>query len=191
MRCRKNVKDLSLEEKKAFIRACEGLKAEPSTLNPGGQNRYDDYVQIHREAMAASDFPPDPGWAHFDSAFFPWHREFLYQFEEELRLIEPGVTIPYWDWTRGQDATSPAFPFTHDFIGVDGTDAQGDRVLKEPGAPSPYPYEFDPEAWDIVVIARDVCEALPCCKGLSDKTCTAFAKVLSDNSAGSPTMEEA
>ncbi|MEO6651785.1 MAG: tyrosinase family protein [Ilumatobacteraceae bacterium] len=151
MRCRKNVNDLSLDEKKRFIRACEVLKTKPSTLNPGAQHRYDDFVQVHREAMSASNFPPDPGWAHFDSAFFPWHREFLYRFEEELRLIDLGVTIPYWDWTRGQAASNPAFPFTHDFIGVDGTDAQADRVLKEPGAPSPYPYEFDPEAWDIVV----------------------------------------
>lgn len=151
MRCRKNVNDLSLDEKKAYIRACEVLKTRPSTLNPGSQSRYDDFVQVHREAMAASDFPPDPGWAHFDSAFFPWHREFLYRLEEELRLIEPGVTIPYWDWTRGQDPSSAAWPFTHEFLAVDGTDAQADRVLKEPGAPSPYPYEFDPEAWEIVV----------------------------------------
>ncbi|HSA54638.1 MAG TPA: tyrosinase family protein, partial [Gemmatimonadaceae bacterium] len=156
MRCRKNVKDLSQDEKDAFIQAIEGLKAQDSTLHPGFQSRYDDYVEIHRSAMdaaviAAGGTVTNPGWGHFDSAFFPWHRELLFRFEEELRAIKPGVTIPYWDWTRGQSALSTAWPFTHAFIGVDGTDANADRVMREPGAPSPYPHEFDPEAWTVVV----------------------------------------
>ena len=156
MRCRKNVKDLSQGERDAFIQAIEGLKGQNSVLHPGAQSRYDDFVEIHRSAMdaaviAAGGTVTNPGWGHFDSAFFPWHRELLYRFEEELRAIRPGVTIPYWDWTRGQSAASAAWPFFHEFIGVDGTDANADRVMREPGAPSPYPYEFDPETWTVVV----------------------------------------
>ena len=156
MRCRKNVKDLSQDERDAFIQAIEGLKAQDSVLHPGTQSRYDDYVEIHRSAMdaaviSAGGTVTNPGWGHFDSAFFPWHRELLYRFEEELRAIKPGVTIPYWDWTRGQSAANPAWPFTHPFIGVDGSDANADRVMRESGAPSPYPYEFDPETWTVVV----------------------------------------
>lgn len=146
MRCRKNVKDLTPDEKKAFVQAIKGLKAQDSVLHPGTQSRYDDYVEIHRSAM---DAPIN--WGHGDSAFLPWHREYLYRFEEDLRTIRPGVTIPYWDWTRGQSALSAAWPFTHEFIGVDGTDANQDRVEREAGAPSPYPHEFDPQTWTVVV----------------------------------------
>ncbi len=146
MKCRKNVKNLSTAEKNAFVQAINLLKNEPSVLNPGGQNRYDDFVKVHFDTMnAASD------WTHGDSAFFPWHRELLYQFELELDRVVPGVTIPYWDWTRHQESTDDGFPFVHNFIGVDGDDAASDQVEREPGAGSPYPYEFDPEDWDIVV----------------------------------------
>jgi hypothetical protein len=39
--------------------------------------------------------------------FFPWHRWFLYQFEELLRSLGPRyrcVSIPYWDWSRSGTA---------------------------------------------------------------------------------------
>ena len=146
MRCRKNVKSMISQEKADFARAIVLLKAEPSVLHFGTQNRYDDYVEIHREALGAADIDfqlgivNDPGWAHFDSAFFPWHRELLYQFEEELRLLVPGVTVPYWDWTRDQQPGDAGWPFTHDFIGVEGTqsvnfqDGPNNQVLREPAA---------------------------------------------------------
>lgn len=146
MKCRKNVKNLDSTEKRNFVRAINLLKAEPSLLNPGGQSRYDDFVKVHLDTMVAA-----ADWTHGDSAFFPWHREMLYQFELELDRMVPGVTIPYWDWTRHQASGDAGFPFTHDFIGVDGDDASGDQVEREAGAPLPYPYEFDPENWNIVV----------------------------------------
>lgn len=146
MKCRKNVRNLSDTEKRDFVRACNMLKAEPSILNPGNQSRYDDFARVHLDAMSAVG-----DWTHGDSAFFPWHREMIYQFELELDRMVPGVTIPYWDWTRHHETSDDGFPFTYDFIGVDGDDSSGDQVEREPGAPSPYPHEFDPEDWDIVV----------------------------------------
>jgi tyrosinase len=35
------------------------------------------------------------GWERF----LPWHRAYLYEFEQNLQDFEPGVTLPYWDWT--------------------------------------------------------------------------------------------
>ena len=33
------------------------------------------------------------------SQFFPWHRYFLLEYEDLLRLVNSSITIPYWDWT--------------------------------------------------------------------------------------------
>ena len=150
MKCRKNVKNLSPAERENFARAVNLLKNEPSVVNPGGQNRYDDFAKAHLDTMTAG-----ADWTHGDSAFFPWHRELIYHFELELDRMVPGVTIPFWDWTREQSAIDTGFPFRHDFIGVDGDDGQNDEVQREVGAASPYPYEFDPEDWDIVVKDND------------------------------------
>lgn len=149
MKCRKNVKSLTADEKRRFVNAFRELMAQDSVLHPGAQSRYEDFVETHLLAMhdMDTDSMRPESWGHSGSVFLPWHRELLYQFEKLLQTIDPTVTIPYWDWTRAKSAGDAGYPFTHDFLGVDGTDANNDRVLREPGAPSPYPYAFDPEAW--------------------------------------------
>lgn len=127
MRIRKNVAHLSASEKAAFVKAVVGLKGRPSVLHPGepGFSRFDDYPEIHMNAMMAN-----PGWAHRGPGFFPWHRELLLQFENELVSVDSSVTIPYWDWT---DPNS--FPFTTDFLGTNGSGANG-KVTDGPFASS-------------------------------------------------------
>jgi tyrosinase len=113
MRIRKNVERLKPAEKTAFFNAVLALKQRPSVLHPDdpGLSRYDDYPEIHMNAMMAN-----PGWAHGGPAFCPWHRVMLLQFENYLITIDPSVTIPYWDWTDPD-----SFPFTADFLGTNGT----------------------------------------------------------------------
>ena len=157
MKTRKNVKRLTTDEKRRFVNAIQALKTQDSVIHPGAQSRYDDFVETHLNAMwdfTTHAFRP-LSWGHGDSVFFPWHRELLYQFEQLLQSVDPTVTIPYWDWTRNQSAADAGFPFKHDFIGVDGDDADSDRVKREAGAPSPYPYPFDPEAWSLTVKVND------------------------------------
>ena len=133
------------------------LKSQDSVIHPGAQSRYDDFAETHMNAMMLPDGTDRvPGWAHRGSVFFPWHRELLFQFEKLLQAVDPSVTIPYWDWTRHKNVGDPGFPFKHDFIGIDGDDADGDRVKRDPGAPPvdathPYIYPFDPALWTIVV----------------------------------------
>lgn len=38
------------------------------------------------------------GWERF----LPWHRIYLYEFEQALQDVSPGVTVPYWDWVMAQ-----------------------------------------------------------------------------------------
>jgi tyrosinase len=145
MKCRKNVHALTVDEKRDFVRACKGLKALPSQLHPGSQSRYDDYVEVHLDAMNSS-----PNWGHQDSAFLPWHRELLYRFEKDLQSIVAEVRIPYWDWTRHKTTADAGFPFTNDFLGRDGDPADNDRVKRDPAVPlnpdETYPFEFDPDS---------------------------------------------
>ena len=126
MRVRKNVKFLSAGEKSNFVKAVLALKTKPSVLHPGDPNlnRYDDYPEIHMNAMMAN-----PGWAHQRPAFFPWHRALLLEFENDLAAVDPSVTIPYWDWP---DAASS--PFAPDLLGGDGDQADDGKVKTGPFA---------------------------------------------------------
>src|SRR5574341_187207 len=148
MKCRKNVKNLTADEKTRFVNAFVALKSQNSVIHPGAQSRYDDFVETHLNAMMAS-----PGWAHQDSVFFPWHRELLYQFEKLLQAVDPTVTIPYWDWTRDKTSADPGFPFVNNLLGQDGNHVVNQqRVVRDPAAPPvdathPYIYPFDPELW--------------------------------------------
>lgn len=157
MKCRRNVKNLTDDQKRRYVNAFLALKSQDSVIHPGSQSRYDDFVETHLNAMwdfAANDMRP-LSWGHGDSVFLPWHRELIYQFEKLLQSVDPSVTIPYWDWTRNQSAADLGFPFKHPFIGVDGDDADNDRVKRQPGAPMPYPYAFDPESWSSTITVID------------------------------------
>jgi len=155
VRIRKNVKNLGPEDKTNFVNAVLALKNRPSVLHPDDStmNRYDDYVEIHLNAMMAmsmTDPADDPnwyaGWAHNGPAFFPWHRQMLLQFENDLQTINSAVTIPYWDWT--DNASSP---FTADFMGTDGETAPPGNP-QEPGKVVDGPFAFDgPNNWTLKV----------------------------------------
>ncbi|KAJ1916945.1 hypothetical protein H4219_003469 [Mycoemilia scoparia] len=57
---------------------------------------------------------------HGVPAFFPWHRQFIRDYESLLQKIDPGLTLPYWDWTL--DSCDPSYSkiFNDDYMGGNG-----------------------------------------------------------------------
>jgi tyrosinase len=45
---------------------------------------------------------------HHTELFLPWHRAYLYLFEKALQDEVPGVTLPWWDWTKEHAEGIPA-----------------------------------------------------------------------------------
>jgi tyrosinase len=143
MDIRPNHTALTSQQKKAFTDAVLLLKNNvDSKLNPGHQKRYDDYVQIHKNAMMGPDmFMPMP---HGGPLFFPWHRVLLRQFELDLQAAanDNTITVPYWDW----NITGSNTPFSNDFLGGDGDSAQSHSVISGPFAFSGGKFEI--RVWD-------------------------------------------
>jgi tyrosinase len=44
--------------------------------------------------------------AHGQPAFLPWHRAYLYRFEQALRDTGHDVMLPWWDWTTARGVPS-------------------------------------------------------------------------------------
>jgi tyrosinase len=81
---RKSVRNLSAEELEDLRTAMTAYQAIRDTRG------YNDVAGIHGA--------PDGACVHQDVLFLPWHRAYLYVFEQGLRDIDPTVSQPWWDW---------------------------------------------------------------------------------------------
>jgi tyrosinase len=144
MDVRQDHRNMSADQKAAYVSAVLLLKNKvDSVLKPGKQSRYDDFVQVHKNAMMGPDmFMPMP---HRGPLFFPWHRVLLRQFELALQSAakDVSITIPYWDW----NLSGANSPFTNDFLGGDGDSAQNHRVVTGPFAFATN--KFQVRVWDV------------------------------------------
>lgn len=122
---RKNATTLTADEISRFINAVKVLK---TTINPARDGTpisiYDQFVATHLGSFdVAGRLDPNgltsanPG--HVGDAFLPWHRELLHQFEQMLQVVDPTVTIPYWDYTD-RNATQNII-YQNNFMGPNGT----------------------------------------------------------------------
>ncbi|MCG1055051.1 tyrosinase family protein [Mycetohabitans sp. B5] len=148
MNIRRNHRDMTPDQKSAFVQSVLKLKNEvDSVLRPGQMKRYDDFVQVHKNAMIGPDmFRPMPHGSRPDGSplFCPWHRILLRQFELALQEAsnDATITIPYWNWSISGDDN----PFSRDFMGGNGDRDQDNRVTDGPFAFSTG--QFPIRIWD-------------------------------------------
>jgi tyrosinase len=92
VRVRRDITSLSPTELSALASAINELKR---------RRVYHEFVRDHANSMIN---------AHRQSAFLPWHRQFILIYESELRAINSSITLPYWDWSidPGVDAAGNA-----------------------------------------------------------------------------------
>jgi Common central domain of tyrosinase len=93
--------------------ACGGFRSqrrEVMDLSDAEWRRYTDALAALRRSGVYSTFvgyhSTYSPQAHGGCYFLPWHRQYLYEFERALNRVAPGVSIPYWDWTK-QSPDSP------------------------------------------------------------------------------------
>ncbi|KAJ3403569.1 hypothetical protein HDU80_004007 [Chytriomyces hyalinus] len=116
---RKEWRDLTQAERKAYIAAVEGIRRLPSAV--GHRSYFDDLVAVHATLL---------DYFHGNPSFWPWHRKLTLMYEEALQKVDASVTLPYWDW--GFDGDYP----------LDNTDIFGSGPLQfgtrgDPKAPYP------------------------------------------------------
>lgn len=148
---RKEQAELTPAEQKAFNAAIKKLWTTRDPADPT-YHRYDRIVNIHGDMMyakhtvpmvmglsSAGQVVPYPLAGLYK--FLPWHRAYLYAFEQELRRIDPSVVVPYWDWTK-----SRALPAWVEVPSVEMHDIMGQpyTVTRSPGSPSALPREEGP-----------------------------------------------
>ena len=69
---------------------------------------------------------------HTNARLLPWHRIFLYLFEEALHNYHPDVCIPYWDWTKPEEQHFP--PWLASVLPTVHTPTRTITVVRSPGS---------------------------------------------------------
>ena len=114
-RIRKSWTELSNEEKSRFVNAVTQIKSKPPQTS-SATNRYEDFVITHDLYKSR---------AHNISAFLPWHRHFINEFEKELQLIDSSITLPFWDWASDSSNPAASSVLANDAFGGDGDPQTG------------------------------------------------------------------
>lgn len=110
LRLRKNVTALSPPERLALI------------------NAVNEFERRGMRAQFVIDHGLASSFAHGNSGFLPWHRQFIMNFESQLRTINDKVSLPYWDWITDDGVaaggTTPDWePVMTSLFGGNGTGA--------------------------------------------------------------------
>lgn len=82
---RKDIQNLSPEELARYKAAFRKLK---------------ETGELKKLADLHNRFVGDSGCYHKQRLFMPWHRAHLLLFEQALQRVDPGVVLPYWNWSQ-------------------------------------------------------------------------------------------
>ena len=101
-RYRQDWATLNDQEKSRYINAVKTVSSDPSL-----SQLYNELVSRYRQS-----FTTDIQLLNASvSQFIPWHRYFLLEYENLLRLVDGDITIPYWDWT-----VRPSAPYAEEIF---------------------------------------------------------------------------
>ncbi|MGH7204373.1 MAG: tyrosinase family protein [Candidatus Levyibacteriota bacterium] len=127
---RKSIYDLTPTELTRLANALNTMKANGT---------YQDFMNRHQAAMSTLTPTNETGTqrnvAHRGPAFLPWHRAFVWEFEQALRRVDPTVTLPYWPFEQDASAANAGqLPkvFTAAYFGGDGNRSRNNLVTDGP-----------------------------------------------------------
>lgn len=126
VRVRRNLK-ASADLRSKYVEGVLLLKKETFQGPAHIKNHYDKYINWHLEG---SYFQTSSSGryqlAHEGPAFLPWHRYFLYLFEQDLCRVlnDPYFALPYWSWTEDTRAPGNSLVWSDDFMGGEGQPIQ-------------------------------------------------------------------
>lgn len=128
---RKPWREMTAGERDAYVTAINSLPGSiPQTLSS----------EHNRLAML---FGMQNQHIHNSNIFLPWHRVFLIYFEEQLKAIDPDISVPYWDWTEDWSSSADIFEdASGGNTGLFGFDVTG-SVWEDPSTGTKYIREFD------------------------------------------------
>lgn len=128
---RKEVQELTAQEKADFVAAVTTLKKTPAPDDSTVTNWYDSFVAKHLSKLICwSNDSAQAGYGHNGPDLLTWHRALLREFEVALTEVAgKPLAIPYWDWT---DERSTAVVFSDDFMGGYGDPDDGYAVTTGP-----------------------------------------------------------
>jgi hypothetical protein len=98
---RKNQNSLTTAEWQSFIGAINSMQLLTSP-RPG----YQEFTNLHVAAMDHGNMDWEVhtmGLTMPGTNFLAWHRYLLLLFEQRLQLVDPAITIPYWDWRNDRE----------------------------------------------------------------------------------------
>ena len=106
------------EEERERLRDAFLLLDTTKYAYPDGVTYWDRQEEVHKGAHAAGQD------VHGGPAFLPWHRELSNRLEHLLRLVDPQLSLHYWDWTTDPRVAGSgrAALFTTEFMGSSNGD---------------------------------------------------------------------
>ncbi|KAI0969472.1 hypothetical protein F4678DRAFT_438819 [Xylaria arbuscula] len=106
--------DYSTSDRQALMSAIKCLQGKPSSGGfAGSTSRYEDFVALHQQ------YTPN---VHQNQKFLPWHRYFIWAFEQELRDVCGFNRAFFWfDETKHAGAFSASDVFSSSYLGTLGS----------------------------------------------------------------------